>query len=90
MVIPLAVLLVHDPRLFEQVLRNLAVDDLVRAAEVQVHVLAEPRGVVVPHGLGVAKRLHDRAGVEQQLRRGARAARPARPSTGVKPCSFLG
>ena len=54
-VVAFPVLLEHDPRLFEQVFLDVAVYNLSVGTEVQVHVLAEARGIIVPHSLGVAK-----------------------------------
>ena len=56
---PLLRLLVGDPGLFQQVDLHVGPRQLSRLVEVDPDELAEARAVVVPHGLGVAKRLQD-------------------------------
>lgn len=59
--------LVHDARLFEQVLLNLgALDDAV-LVEVNVDVLAEATRVIVSDRLGIAERLQNRIRLENLL-----------------------
>ena len=46
---------------------DLATSRLALEIELNVHVLAEPRRIVVPVGLGVTKRLHQRVGLQKPL-----------------------
>jgi hypothetical protein len=56
----------HDhAALLQQVLRDLASHRAADAVELDFHVLAEARGVVVSDGLGVAESLQDGVGLEK-------------------------
>ena len=67
--------LLHDAALFEQIGLHVAALDVVLLVAVHLHVLAETRGVVVAHRLGVTKALQERIGVENLvLNAGADAA----------------
>ena len=59
--------LLHDSRLFEQVLRVARRVDLSARVEEDLNVLAEARRVVVAHRLGVAERLEDRIRLQNAL-----------------------
>ena len=54
-VVPLLGVLVHDPRLLQQVLIHFSSLDRSILVEENVDVFPEPRRVVVPHGFCVAK-----------------------------------
>ena len=58
-VVPLVGVLVHDPRLLQQVLVHLRTLDHTVLVEVDVDVLSEPGGVVVTDSFGVTERLKD-------------------------------
>ena len=69
-VVPLVCADIGDnPRLLQQVLDSPAAHDFAGRIEMDLQVLSEATGVVVLQGLGVAKRLQDGAGAEQQLLR---------------------
>ena len=56
-----------DSRLFQQVSPHVGSDDLERGVEVDLDVLAEPRGVVVPSGFRISDGLHDRGRSQDSL-----------------------
>ena len=67
MEIPLPLLLEGDPALLEQVVLDVPPDGVALEVEVDVHVLAEARGVVVAVGLCVAEGLEDGVGLQEDV-----------------------
>lgn len=58
-------LLFHDPGLLQEVILNVAPSGIPLEIKIDVHVFAEATGVVIPVCLGVAERLHDLIGPDQ-------------------------
>ena len=68
MVVPLDLCAADDPVLLKEVVFDLRSDDLtVHLVEVELDVLAEPRGVVVSSCPRVSEGLEDRIGAEDPL-----------------------
>eukprot|EP00968_Pinguiococcus_pyrenoidosus_P007258 scaffold482_cov247-Pinguiococcus_pyrenoidosus.AAC.7 len=65
----------HDARLLQQVVDDVAADDLAAGAEIELHELPEARRVVVPRGLGVPEGLQDGVAGEDLLLDAGRGAR---------------
>ncbi len=59
MKVTLAVLLEHDAGLLKKVVGDVTTNGIALEIEVDVHVLAKPRRVIVAVGFGVAERLQD-------------------------------
>lgn len=66
-IIPLALILIHDSGLFQQILLDLGPLDHAVLVKVDVNVLAEARGVVVPHRFRISKGLQDRIRLDHLL-----------------------
>mmetsp|Transcript_12230 Transcript_12230/g.31011 ORF Transcript_12230/g.31011 Transcript_12230/m.31011 type:complete len:347 (+) Transcript_12230:3780-4820(+) len=64
-IIALIQVLVHNTRLLQQEGGDDSAQDVAIAIHHHLHVLAEPRRVVVEHRLGVAKRFHERQRLHQ-------------------------
>lgn len=65
--VALAGLLHNDPRLFQQVVVDVAANGVAFEVEVDVHVLAESRRVVVAIRFSVAKRLQNGVRLQQHV-----------------------
>ena len=67
-VVALSAHVLSDARLLQQIGGGESAENLPLFVELDVEVLAEARGVVVTHGLGVADGLHDWVGLHQPRR----------------------
>lgn len=67
MEIPLAGLLDNDPWLFQQVIVNVAANRITFEIEMNVHVFAESRWIVVAIRFGVAERLQNGVRLQQNV-----------------------
>mmetsp|Transcript_13595 Transcript_13595/g.38009 ORF Transcript_13595/g.38009 Transcript_13595/m.38009 type:complete len:453 (+) Transcript_13595:1474-2832(+) len=65
--VALALLLLHDARALEQVGADARIHEAAYGVEEHLVVLAEARGVLVPHGARVAEGLQDRVRVDDPL-----------------------
>ena len=67
MEVPLALLLLDDPRLLQEVVVDVTTDRVAFEVEVDVHVLSEAGRVVVPVGLSIAECLENIIGGQEHF-----------------------
>ena len=67
MEVSLALLLLDHPGLLQEVVVDVTTDRVALEVEVDVHVLPEPRGVVVAVSLGIPKCLQNIVGLEENV-----------------------
>lgn len=88
MIITLARCLTHDARLLQQVLLDARTHNVTRLlVKVDVHVLAEPRGIVITHRLCIAKGQNN-SGTYAYLHFRSRTEKPCKCMT-TKPLTLL-
>lgn len=67
MEIPLALLLIDNPRLLQKIIRHISTNGIAFEVEIYVHVLSESRGIIVPVGLRITERLQYRVRLYQNI-----------------------